>query len=113
MSDASNLTANAEAKLLAHALYEIRLLLSGYIGCADKGPLEVHLAAHLAYALHNEALALIAGEGFDLETSLRKVHAIDNVLPGGEGKRYAGEWQKATHDAPPLYCAERPVISAN
>jgi hypothetical protein len=40
----------AETKLIAKALYEIRVLLSSYIGEENKGPPEVRLAAHLAYA---------------------------------------------------------------
>jgi hypothetical protein len=50
-----------ETKLIASALYEIRLLLSSYIGTEVDAPVDVRFAAHLAYALHNEALALVAG----------------------------------------------------
>lgn len=45
-----------QAKLLAAALYEIRILLSGRVGAVDGTP-ETEAAA-IAYALHNEALAV-------------------------------------------------------
>jgi hypothetical protein len=51
------------------------------------------LAAHLAYALHNEALALSAGNGFDLSAALKRVAAIDNFLDGGDGSRLARSWE--------------------
>ena len=54
----------SQAKILAQAIYEIRLLLSGYLGSQNKGDTSVREAAHLAYALHNEALAVIEGKDF-------------------------------------------------
>ncbi|MQA19708.1 hypothetical protein GEV01_09340 [Rugamonas sp. FT103W] len=83
---------NTEARLIANALYEIRLLLSPYMGSENDAPHDVRLAAHVAYALHNEAAALIDAEKFDIETALRKVAAIDNVLPGNDGDRLASTW---------------------
>lgn len=44
-----------QAKVLAQAIYEIRVLLSGYLGSENEGELPVRQAAHLAYALHNQA----------------------------------------------------------
>jgi hypothetical protein len=79
----------AEEKILAHAIQEIRQLLSPYLGSENKGPLEVRVAAHLAYALHNEAIALIEGSNFDVEAALKKVVSIDNILNVQDGSRLA------------------------
>lgn len=81
-----------EVRLIANALYEIRLLLSPYLGSENDASRDVRLAAHLAYALHNEAAALIDSEKFDVEAALRKVAAIDNTVPGNDGGRLAAAW---------------------
>lgn len=78
---------NIEDKLLAHALYQIRILLSDYLGSHNEGPIEVRTAAHLAYALHNEALAVIEGKNFDVKSALAKVEAIDKLLNVEDGMR--------------------------
>ena len=82
----------AETKLIASALYEIRLLLSFNLGSENEAPTEVRLAAHLAYALHNEALALAAGKSFDVGTALQKVRAIDGIVGTNDGRRLATLW---------------------
>lgn len=82
----------AETKLIASALYEIRLLLAFNLGSENEAPTEVRLAAHLAYALHNEALALAAGKCFDVSTALQKVRAIDGIVGTNDGKRLATLW---------------------
>ena len=69
-----------QTKLLAKALYEIRLLLSSYIGSSVDANMSVRAAAHIAYALHNEALAISEGKSFDLTTARSKVKAIDGIL---------------------------------
>jgi hypothetical protein len=73
-----------ESILLAKALYEIRLLLAPYLGSTCEADIPVREAAHLAYALHNEALAVTEERGFDLEAANAKVAAIKNVLPSSE-----------------------------
>jgi hypothetical protein len=83
---------NAEVSLEAHALYEIRLLLAPYLGSENDAPMDVRVAAQIAYALHNEALAVTSGEGFDFAAAIRKVEAIDSILSGTEGTRYARSW---------------------
>lgn len=83
----------AEAELIANALYEIRLLLSPYLGSENEAPPAVRFAAHLAYALHNEALASAAGAGFDVNTALEKVAAIDGILNTDHGRRLAHAWR--------------------
>lgn len=69
-----------QSKLLAKALYEIRLLLSGYLGSSVDADISVRVAAHIAYALHNEALAVCDGKTFDLADAVRKIEAIDGWL---------------------------------
>lgn len=81
-----------EVQLIANALYEIRSLLSSYLGAENEAPLEVRLAAHIAYALHNEAADLADGIGFDIESALRQVAAIDNILPEKNGSRLVSAW---------------------
>lgn len=85
-------TVSHEVQLIANALYEIRSLLSSYLGSENEAPLEVRLAAHIAYALHNEAAGLSDGSGFDVNAALRKVAAIDNILTGNDGGRLASAW---------------------
>jgi len=80
---------NAEVRLLANALYEIRILLGSYLGSENEAPMDVRVAAHIAYALHNEALAVAAGENFDLSVAIKKVEAIDSILRVTEGTRLA------------------------
>ena len=82
-----------EAKVLAQALYEIRGLLASYLGSNAKDPLEVRVAAHLAYALHNEALAVIRGQAFDVHAARAKVRIIDGVLGVDEGAHFANKFE--------------------
>jgi hypothetical protein len=81
-----------ETKLIANALYEIRLLLASYLGKENEAPTDVRFAAHLAYALHNEASALAEGNDFDVSSALQKVRAIDGILGTDDGKRLATLW---------------------
>lgn len=83
---------DAETKLIASALCEIRLLLGSYLGSENDAPADVRIAAHLAYALHNEASALAAGSGFDVSAALKKVAAIDGIVGGEDGGRLAQSW---------------------
>jgi len=87
---------DAEAKLIANALYEIRLLLGPYLGSENGTAADVRFAAHLAYALHNEALALAAGTGFDVNAALQKVAAIDGILSTANARRLADSWSTGT-----------------
>lgn len=45
-------------RLLALALLEIKILLVDYLSSAVDAPTNVHVAAPIAYALHNEAEAV-------------------------------------------------------
>lgn len=79
----------SEARLLAHALYEIRVLLAGHLGSKNEGDPVVRRAAHIAYALHNEALAIAEGRSFSREDALGKLAAVDAMF----GERYVERFQ--------------------
>jgi hypothetical protein len=72
--------ASDQSRLLAKALCEIRLLLSGYVGSSVDADMSVRVAAHIAYALHNEASAVCEGKTFDLTSAASKIEAIDGLL---------------------------------
>jgi hypothetical protein len=86
MNQAKEIT---ETELLAHALYQLRIVLASAIGSQNDSPIEVRFAAHLAYALHNEALAMIEGKSFDTEAALGKIEAIDGILKTEDGSKFA------------------------
>ena len=79
---------NDQAKLLALALFEIRVLLSGYLGSENDGELVVRQAAHLAYALHNQALAVVEGKSFDVAEAIAALDFSDRVLGAGFAERF-------------------------
>ena len=67
-------------QLLAAALYDVRLLLAGHLGADTDSPSEVSTAAHIAYALHNEADAVVQGKSLDLADAWQKLEALDQRL---------------------------------
>ena len=69
-----------QAKIIALALYKIRLLLSGYLGSENDGDMAVRQAAHLAYALHNQALAVLDDKSFDVLDAIKALKFSDTVL---------------------------------
>ena len=77
-----------QAKILAQTVYEIRLLLAGYLGSENEGELVVRQAAHLAYALHNQALAVLEGKSFDVADSISSLAFADKVLGAGFTERF-------------------------
>ena len=79
----------AHRKAVALALYQIRVLLSGYLGPQAGGDISVRQAAHLAYALHNEALAILEGDSFDAEGVARRVAALDGMLGSDFTRQFA------------------------
>ncbi len=71
---------NRRVDLMAAAIYEIRILLASYLGSENDANSDVRLAAHLAYALHNEAENLLTGNGdFDIESALSKIRGAEKV----------------------------------
>ena len=75
-----NVATQQEVQILAVALGEIGQCLRSYLASNSPADLQVRMAAHLAYALHNEALSASTGHSFDVEAALRKVAAINGVL---------------------------------
>jgi len=69
-----------QEQVLAFAVYEIRLLLSGHLGSDSTSESSVRIAAHLAYALHNQADAVLHGGTFDPQTAAASLGAVDRVL---------------------------------
>ena len=67
-------------RLIAAALYEIRLLLAPYLGSESAAELPIRIAAHLAYALHNEAQAICEGETISGAAAITRIAAIDRVV---------------------------------
>lgn len=82
-----------ESKILAKAIYEIRLLLSGYLGSNVDADPSVRIAAHLAYALHNDALAVLEGNGFSADEALKRVAAVDSLLGVEAGVNSSAAWK--------------------
>jgi hypothetical protein len=67
-------------QLLAFAVYEIRQLLAHHLGSDDTPDPAVKAAAHLAYALHNQAEAILQGRTFDPQQAIESLNAVDRML---------------------------------
>lgn len=78
-----------EKRLLAVALYELRVLLAGHLDPEEKSPSSD--AAWLAYALHNQALSTIDGQSFDVARALEAVQRLESRL----GSAYVQHFRKA------------------
>ena len=80
----------AKLKLLAQAIYEIRGLLSSHLGAPNEGDVSEATSAHLAYALHNEALAIIENrpQDFDVNAALEKIKIVEDKY----GKQFGGRF---------------------
>nr|CAS02599.1 putative integron gene cassette protein [uncultured bacterium] len=86
MSDAH--CVDVEKRLLAVALFELKVLLSGHLDPDERSPASD--AAWFAYALHNQALATLDGQPFDVA---RALEAIDRLEPR-LGERYLQRFRK-------------------
>ena len=64
-------------QVLAFAVYELRLLLAGHLGPDSNGDPAVRAAARLAYALHNQALAVLEGKSFDPGLAVEAIGRVD------------------------------------
>jgi hypothetical protein len=69
-----------QEQLLAFAVYEIRLLLAGHLGSDSTSDPAVRAAAHLAYALHNQADAALQGRTFDAQQGFASIGGVDRML---------------------------------
>ncbi|HET7831681.1 MAG TPA: hypothetical protein VFK88_01825 [Gallionella sp.] len=68
------------AKILAFAVFELRLLLAGYVGSNIEADPSVRAAAHLAYALHNQALAVLEGKSFNAAEAVEAISRVDKMF---------------------------------
>ena len=82
-------TVSEQEKILAHAIFEIRVLLSSYLGSSTHGDLAVREAANLAYALHNQALSSLAGQSFDTDSAYSSIASVDKLLNTNLVTRFA------------------------
>ncbi|XQE68250.1 hypothetical protein ACOAPY_06620 [Pseudomonas sp. P3C3] len=83
-------------QLLAFAVYEIRQLLAHHLGSDDTSDPAVKAAAHLAYALHNQADAILQGRTFDPQKAIESLSAVDRMLETSFQARFL---QSVSHDA--------------
>ena len=81
---------DARIKILAQAVYELRLLLSDHLGSTDKDVLCEAVSAHLVYALHNEALAIIEDrpDDFDIANAIESIRKVDERFGEQFGDRF-------------------------
>ena len=78
-----------QEQLLAFAVYEIRLLLASHLGSESSSDLSIRTAAHLAYALHNEADAAIRGQYFDAQKAFARLGTVDKMLGSDLQNRFS------------------------
>jgi hypothetical protein len=67
-----------EKRLLAAAVFELRVLLSSYIDHDNKS--SAGTAGLLAYALHNQALSVLDGRSFNVTEALDAVDRLESRL---------------------------------
>lgn len=81
-----------QLKVLAQAIYELRLLLSDHLGGNDNKTHCETVSAHLAYVLHNDALAIIEdrAEDFDITQTIAQIRQVDKRF----GEQFASRFEK-------------------
>ena len=76
-------------RMMAAAVYEIRLLLGNYLGDECDADPDVRLAAHLSYALHNDASAIMngkaAGDASGMKARIKKAQEIAKTIYSNNG----------------------------
>lgn len=97
-----------QIKTLAFAIYESRVLLAGHLGSGAPGDLEVRNAAHLVYALHNQALAVLEGQPFDSEKAQMAIVRVDEMFGTSLSTRLA---EFAPSALPQVAGDDRPFLS--
>lgn len=80
---------DSEKRLLAAALLELRVLLSGHLDPEERSPASD--AAWLAYTLHNQALSALVGRPFDVALALKAVDRLEPRL----GAAYIQKFRQA------------------
>ncbi|WP_432720087.1 hypothetical protein R0381_003446 [Jeongeupia wiesaeckerbachi] len=78
-----------EKRLLAAAIFELRVLLANHLDFQDQSPAAV--AAQFAYALHNQALSVLANQPFDVTQALDGLARLEPHL----GKAYLQQFRQA------------------
>lgn len=78
-----------QERILAHALWEIRGLLSHCLGSNSEGDAAIREAALLAYALHNQALASVEGNSFEPSSAYSAIANVDRLLASNLVTRFA------------------------
>ncbi|BCT93675.1 hypothetical protein LYSHEL_27020 [Lysobacter helvus] len=76
-----------EKRLLAAALYELRVQLSGHLG-EDDTP--AGAAARFAYTFHNQALAVLSGERIDVHAALDALDQWEPIF----GEKYLSHFRR-------------------
>ena len=84
-----------QAKVLAFAVYELRLLLAGHLGSNNNSDASTRAAAHLVYSLHNEALAVLEGRDFDANAAVQAIAKVDAMF----GENFVQQFTEATKRA--------------
>ena len=78
-----------EKRLLAVALFNLRVLLASHIDPEEQSPASD--AAWLAYSLHNQALSVLDGQAFDVAQALQAVERLEPRL----GTTYVQQFRQA------------------
>ncbi|WP_296253465.1 hypothetical protein [uncultured Stenotrophomonas sp.] len=78
-----------EKRLLAVALFNLRVLLAGHLDSEEQSP--ASNAAWLAYSLHNQALSALEGQAFDVAQALQAVERLEPRL----GTAYVHQFRQA------------------
>lgn len=84
----------SQINILVQALCEIRVLLAAYLGPHSEGDRAVHAAAHLAYGLHNQALAVLDGKQFDAADAIAVIRRVDRLVH----ENFAAKFEKCLVD---------------
>ncbi|WP_204524156.1 hypothetical protein [Corticimicrobacter populi] len=73
-------TTITQEQVLAFAIYEIRQLLAQHLGNDGTSDPAIRAAAHLAYALHNQASAILEGKHVNAQQSVSTIKKVDQLL---------------------------------
>lgn len=73
-------TTITQEQVLAFAVYEIRQLLAQHLGNDGAFDPAIRAAAHLAYALHNQASAILEGKHVPPDQSIAAIEKVDQML---------------------------------
>ena len=86
--------------IFAAVLYEMRCQLSAYLGSNVDAPDDVRMAAHLAYALHNDAASVANGsdaQEFDYRQLQEQLMAAEKMIGSCFADTYGILSGKANH----------------